>query len=58
MRETRFTSAVNSTGRMVMYGVVHIFTILLYKQVSCIPIIRTLADFKALKAIKATPREH
>jgi hypothetical protein len=31
---------------------------LLYKQVSCIPFTRTLADFKALKAIKATPREH
>jgi hypothetical protein len=58
MRETRFTSAVDSIGRMVMYGVVHTFIILPYKQVSCIPIRHTLADVKALKAIKATPREH
>ena len=34
------------------------FAILLSEQISCIQIISTLVDFKALKAIKATPREH
>jgi hypothetical protein len=41
-----------------MYGVLHRFKILLYKQVSCILTRRTLPNLKALKAIKTTPREH